>query len=885
MPAERDSLGARRDLRLGDQTWRVMSLEAAEAAGAGPLSRLPRSLKVLAENLLRHEDGLVVGAPQLAALKQWGGGGGVGQEVPYHPTRIVLNDSGGLPTMADLAALRDAMARAGADPRRVNPRVPADMVVDHSIMVDHAGTPDAAARNLDLEYARNAERYRFLRWCQGAFDNFRVVPPGNGILHQVNLEFLARCVWTGARGNDRWAFPETLLGTDSHTPMINGIGVFGWGVGGIEAAAAILGQPIGIVLPRVVGCRLTGELRRGVTATDAALLVTQRLRQVGVVACYVEFFGPGLAALNVFDRATLANMAPEYGATMGFFPVDAQTVAFLELTGRGGDHARLVESYCRMQGLWHDPAGAQPDYTEVVEIDLDEAEPSAAGPRRPQDRVALPAIRPSFEQAFPPAADAPGRLPDGAVVIAAITSCTNTSNAQNMLAAGLLARKAVARGLTAKPWVKTSLAPGSRVVADYLAATGLQDDLDALGFHLIGFGCTTCMGNSGPLPPDTEAAIEAGNTTAVAVLSGNRNFEGRIHTQARANYIMSPPLVVAHALAGTVRLDMTREPLGTGNDGQPVLLADLWPTPEEITAAAAVALNAPRFTDRYAEVFRGDARWEALPAPKGDTFPWDADSLYLNEPPFLLDVPQEAPPIADITGARALALLGDSITTDHISPVGIITPSSAAGQYLISLGVQPAAFNSFAARRVKHEVMIRGTFANIRLQNRLAGGRTGGWTRHEPSGEILPMHEAAARYAGQGVPLVVVAGQDYGAGSSRDWAAKGTLLLGVRAVIANGFERIHRSNLIYMGVLPLELPAGVTGETLALDGSETWDITGIHPAPAPGTAIPARLRRADGRVEELTLLCRLDTPFEAECFRAGGILPRVLRADLAEAAS
>ncbi|HEV7456861.1 MAG TPA: aconitate hydratase AcnA [Roseococcus sp.] len=885
MAAERDSLGARRDIRLGEHIWRVVSLEAAEAAGAGPLSRLPRSLKVLAENVLRHEDGLVIGAPQLAALKGWGDPAAVGQEVPYHPTRVVMNDSGGLPAMADLAALRDAVVRAGGDPRRINPRVPADMVVDHSIMVDHAGSPDAAARNLDLEYERNAERYRFLRWCQGAFDNFRVVPPGNGILHQVNLESFARCVWTETRGNQRWAFPETLLGTDSHTPMINAIGVFGWGVGGIEAAAAILGQPIGIVLPRVVGCRLTGALPRGVTATDAVLMVTQKLRAVGVVASYVEFFGPGLAALNVFDRATLANMAPEYGATMGFFPVDAQTISFLEMTGRGGDHARLVESYCRMQGLWHDAAGVQPDYAEVVEINLSEAEPSAAGPRRPQDRVALPRIRDSFEAAFPPAPEAEGRLSDGAVVIAAITSCTNTSNAQNMLAAGLLARKAVARGLRAKPWVKTSLAPGSRVVADYLEATGLQAPLDALGFHLIGFGCTTCMGNSGPLPPETEAAIEAGQTTAVAVLSGNRNFEGRIHTQAKANYIMSPPLVVAHALAGTVRIDMTREPLGTGHDGQPVFLADIWPSPEEIAQAASVALNAPRFTNRYATVFQGDARWEALPAPKGDTFPWEGESLYLNEPPFLREVPREAAAIPDITGARALALLGDSITTDHISPVGIITPGSAAGQYLISLGVPPAEFNSFAARRVKHEVMIRGTFANIRIQNRLAAGRTGGWTRHEPSGEILPVHEAAERYAAEGVPLVVVAGQDYGAGSSRDWAAKGTLLLGVRAVIANGFERIHRANLVYMGVLPLELPAGVTVETLGLDGTERWDIAGIHPAPEPGAGLPARLHRADGRVEELTLRCRLDTPFEAECFRAGGILPRVLRASLvAEAA-
>ena len=885
MTAIRDSFGARSRLTSSGVTYDVVSLEAAEGFGAGALSRLPRSLKVLAENLLRHEDGAIVGSEQLGALKAWTSPQGVGLEVPYLPTRVVLNDSGGLPTMADLAALRDATQRAGGDPRLINPRVPADMVIDHSIMVDFAASPDAASRNLDLEYERNAERYRFLRWCQGAFKGFRVVPPGNGILHQVNVEFFARCVWTDQIDGRPCAFPETLLGTDSHTPMINALGVLGWGVGGIEAAAAILGQPVSIVLPRVVGCRLVGTLRSGVTATDVALLVTQRLRALGVIAAFVEYYGPGVAQLSLPDRATLSNMAPEYGATMGFFPIDRETVRYLELTGRGGSQARLVEDYCRMQGLWHEPDGAQPDYLESIEIDLADVEPSAAGPRRPQDRVTLPQVRTSFETSFPAASPAgPGSLSDGAIVIAAITSCTNTSNASNMLGAGILARKAAECGLRTKPWVKTSFAPGSRVVADYLAATGLQDHLDTLGFHIVGYGCTTCMGNSGGLAPEIEKEIQSGDISAVAVLSGNRNFEGRIHTLAKANYIMSPPLVVAYALAGTVRIDLSRDSIGTDRDGKPVHLADLWPTAEEIAAATEQALTTERFASRYAEVFAGDARWEALPQPAGDTFSWDSASLYLNEPPFLNEV--SPAPIAheDIRSARILALLGDSITTDHISPVGIITPGSAAGQYLISLGVKPAEFNSFAARRVKHDVMIRGTFANIRLRNRLTPDRTGGWTRHEPSGEAMPMHEAAARYAREGVPLVVIAGTEYGTGSSRDWAAKGTLLLGVRAVIANSFERIHRSNLIYMGVLPLQFPDGVTAETLELDGTEQFDLQGIAPSPHSCATIRCVIRRKDGRNETLDLLCRLDTPFEAECFRQGGILPRVLRSTIDQAA-
>jgi aconitate hydratase len=879
-----DSFAAIRALRADGVDHAVMSLEAAEAHGLPGLTRLPRSLKVLAENVLRHEDGRAVSQATLAALRNWSSAAGIGQEVPFHPTRLVLNDSGGLPAMADLAALRDAVRRAGGDPARINPGVPADMVIDHSVMVDVFGTPDAVTRNLDLEYSRNGERYRFLRWCQDAFEGFRVVPPGNGILHQVNLEHMARCVWTDRRDGELWAYPESLMGTDSHTPMVNALGVLGWGVGGIEATAGVLGQPIGIVLPRVVGCRLVGAPPVGTTATDVALLAVQRLRAHGVIAAYVEFFGPGLAQLSLPDRATLANMAPEYGATMGFCPIDAETIRFLELTGRGGAHARLVEAYAKAQGLWHDPEGVQPDFLEVMEIDLSAVEPSAAGPRRPQDRVSLPQIRSSFDAAFPPREAVPeGGLQDGAVVIAAITSCTNTSSPPGMLGAGILARKAVARGLKTKPWVKTSLAPGSTVVADYLSATGLQADLDRLGFNLIGFGCTTCMGNSGPLPPETEQQIEAGNSVAVAVLSGNRNFEGRIHTLAKANYIMSPPLVVAHALAGSIRIDLTREPIGTGRDGMPVFLADLWPTPAEIGEAMRVALTTKRFEDRYATIFEGDARWRSLDAPLGRTFPWARDSLYMKEPPFLLDVPEEPEPATDLHGARMLVMLGDSVTTDHISPVGIITPASASGQYLIEHQVRPVDFNSFAARRLNHQVMIRGTFGNIRLRNRLAPGTEGGWTRHQPSGEVMPIHLAAERYAAEKVPLIVVAGAEYGTGSSRDWAAKGTRLLGVRAVIALSFERIHRSNLVYLGVLPLQLPEGVTLEDLQLDGTETFDITGIEPAPAPRSRVACTIHRADGRSETLTLLCRLDTPFEAECFRHGGILPRVLRQHLASA--
>jgi aconitate hydratase len=876
-----DSFAAIRPLLVDGTSYTTMSLVAAEANGLTGLTRLPRSLKVLAENVLRHEDGRAVTVATLKGLRLWSTAKGVGAEVPFHPTRLVLNDSGGLPAMADLAALRDAVRRAGGDPTRINPGVPADMVIDHSVMVDAFGTRDALARNLDLEYERNGERYAFLRWCQQAFTGFRVAPPGQGILHQVNLEHMARCVWTTQQGGMRWAFPESLMGTDSHTPMINALGVLGWGVGGIEATAGVLGQPIGIVLPRVVGCRLVGTPAQGVTATDITLLVVQRLRAYGVIAAYVEFFGPALSRLSLPDRATLSNMAPEYGATMGFCPVDAETIRFLELTGRGGMHGRLVEAYCRAQGLWHEADGPQPDFLETVEIDLSDAEPAAAGPRRPQDRVGLPQIRTSFESAFPPRETVPaGGLPDGAVVIAAITSCTNTSNPDGMLGAGILARKAAARGLTTKPWVKTSLAPGSTVVAEYLEATGLQDHLDQLGFNLIGFGCTTCMGNSGPLPEAVEQAIAIGASVAVAVLSGNRNFEGRVHTLAKANYIMSPALVVAHALAGTIRIDLTRDPIGMDRDGRPVMLSDIWPTPAEIEEARQIALTTERFVRRYGAVFAGDDRWRNLEAPGGDTFPWSKNSLYMQEPPFLQDVPVEPEPAEDLRGARMLVLLGDSVTTDHISPVGIITPDSASGRYLVEHQVRPRDFNSFAARRLNHHVMIRGTFGNIRLRNRLAAGTEGGWTRHQPSGEVLPIHEAAERYKAEGVPLIVVAGSEYGTGSSRDWAAKGTRLLGVPVVIAGSFERIHRSNLVYLGVLPLQFPEGVTPETLGLDGTETFDLVGIAPAPAPVSTVTLTIHRNDGRTETVPLLCRLDTPFEAECFRHGGILPRVLRQHL-----
>ncbi len=882
-----DSLGASRTIDVNGQQFAYFSLKAAEEAGAGPVTRMPRSLKVLYENLLRHEDGKAVSKDHLLQFADAAARPDREMEIFFHPTRILMNDSAGIPLMADLAALRAAAVRNGGDPALVNPQIPADMVVDHSVMVDAYGSAGAFDANLDLEFERNGERYRFLRWAQGAFDNFRVVPPGTGICHQVNLEYLARGVWTTTDGNTTTAHPETLLGTDSHTPMINGIGVLGWGVGGVEGGTALLGQPVTMMVPRVVGCHLTGRLPAGTTATDLVLTITERLRAHGVVGSFVEFHGAGLKALSLSDRATLANMAPEYGATMGFFPIDEEALRYLDVTARGGDHLALVETYCRAQGLWHDPTEVQPDYAEIVEIDLGSIEPSIAGPRRPQDRIRLADAAGSFDElakGYPrlpdggaPVADQDWALDHGHVVIASITSCTNTSNPSVMLAAGMLARNAVARGLTVKPWVKTSLAPGSRIVAEYLSRMGLQAPLDQLGFHLVGFGCMTCMGNSGPLDPAISQAIDDHGVAASAVLSGNRNFEGRIHPHVRSNYIGSPPLVVAYALAGSLRMDLTLEPLGTDPDGQPVYLRDIWPSAEELAEAVDRALDPDVFRERYGNVFAGEARWQAVKAPQSGTFEWDADSLYMKEPPFFEGLGPDLSPVTDIRGARVLAMLGDSITTDHISPVGTITPSSAAGQYLQELGVPPADFNSFAARRVNHEVMIRGAFANIRIRNEMADGREGGWTRAVDSDEIVPIHVAAEIYRQAGVPLVVVAGNDYGVGSSRDWAAKGTTLLGIRAIIAEGFERIHRSNLIGFGVLPLQLMPGVNRQTLALDGSETFDVGGLADGLEPRRHLPCRITRADGSVTEIELICRLDTGVELDYYRNGGSLHYVLR--------
>lgn len=892
MAAAADSLSALRHFTFNDESYTYYSLQAAQENGAGEIMSLPRSLKVLYENMLRHEDGISVTADHLKDFYSAVRERRFDKEVFFRPTRLLMNDSAGIPLMADLAALRAAVADKGGDPQKINPLIQADMVVDHSVMVDVSGQAQALTKNLDLEFERNAERYQFLRWAQQAFTNFRVVPPGIGICHQVNVEFLARVIWTQTSSHGTLIFPETLLGTDSHTPMINSLGILGWGVGGIEGGAAMLGQPITMALPRVVGCRLTGSLPVGVTATDLVLTLTQRLREYKVVAAFVEYFGPGLASLSASDRATVANMAPEYGATMGFFPVDELTLQYLAQTNRGEANA-LIEHYAREQGLWHEPEGPQPVYDELIEIDLSEIRPSIAGPRRPQDRVLLKESATRFEQdvyqSAPPLQEGgvPVRghdwtLDHGDIVIASITSCTNTSNPANMLTAGLLARNAVKKGLSTKPWVKSSLAPGSRVVADYLSDTGLQTSLDQLGFNLVAFGCATCMGNSGPLAPEITEAIENSSVASVAVLSGNRNFEGRIHPLARANYICSPPLVVAYALAGSMRVDFEKHPLGHTADGEPVYLADIWPDPEEVAQLVNTALKPDRFLERYATAFDGEERWQALPKPRSKTFQWDPQSLYMKEPPFFQELSTDLPARSPLEGARALLILGDSITTDHISPVGAITASSAAGRYLQSLGVAEKDFNSFAARRVNHNVMLRGTFANIRIRNEMADGREGGWTRYMPNGELLPIHEAAARYREEGVPLIVIAGKDYGAGSSRDWAAKGTHLLGIRAVVAEGFERIHRSNLIGMGVLPLEFQPGVNRQTLQLDGTETFDIHGVQTL-EPRCMLTCVIKRADGTQQEVELRCRLDTPLELAYYENGGILHYIGRQILRQA--
>ncbi len=830
----------------------------------------------------RTAGGGSVSPDDITAVAGWDATGATTREIAFTPARVLLQDFTGVPAVVDLAAMRDGVVRLGGDPSRVNPLQPVELVIDHSVQVDHFGRPDAFTLNAELEFNRNLERYAFLRWGQNAFDNFRVVPPDTGIVHQVNLEYLARVVCRESIDGRTMAYPDTLVGTDSHTTMINGLGVVGWGVGGIEAEAAMLGQPISMLVPEVIGVRLVGSLREGITATDLVLTITERLRQQGVVGKFVEFYGPGLEHLTIADRATLGNMSPEYGATIAIFPIDGMTLEYLRLTGRPPDQVALVDAYAKAQGLFRDAGSPDPVYTETVEMDLGAVEPSLAGPRRPQDRVPLGRAKVEFERALTdmrgeattPAADS---LDHGSVVVAAITSCTNTSNPSVMIGAGLLAKHAVERGLQVKPWVKTSLAPGSRVVTEYLRAAGVLEYLERLGFHVVGYGCTTCIGNSGPLPPDVSTAVAERDLVVVSVLSGNRNFEGRIQAQIRANYLASPPLVVAYALAGRMTLDLTSEPLGQDGDGRDVFLSDLWPTSREIQASLVASVRSEMFTTSYGSVFDGDARWQALPAPSGERFDWVSDSTYIRQPPFFDDITLEPAPIEDIRGARGLALLGDSVTTDHISPAGAIPEDSPAGRYLVAQGVAPHEFNSYGARRGNHEVMVRGTFANIRLRNQLAPGTEGGWTRYQPDDEQMPIFDAAVRYREAGVPLVVLAGKEYGSGSSRDWAAKGTRLLGVRAVIAESFERIHRSNLVNMGVLPLQFAVGDGAASLGLTGRETFQVVGLANGLTPRGGLDVRAETADGGAVTFRTTVRIDTPEELVAFRHGGILPYMLR--------
>ncbi|AWJ90850.1 aconitate hydratase [Azospirillum baldaniorum] len=885
-----DSLKTRRSLSVGGKSYDYFSIKAAEDAGLGDLSRLPYSMKVLLENLLRFEDGRTVSTDDVKAVAQWLHDKRSDREIAYRPARVLMQDFTGVPAVCDLAAMREAMAALGGDPKKINPLVPVDLVIDHSVMVDYFGNPSAFEKNVELEFERNLERYAFLRWGQKAFDNFRVVPPGTGICHQVNVEYLAQGVWTDTDPAGKLvAYPDTLVGTDSHTTMVNGLGVLGWGVGGIEAEAAMLGQPISMLIPEVVGFKLTGRLKEGTTATDLVLTVTQMLRKKGVVGKFVEFYGPGLDHLTLADRATIGNMAPEYGATCGIFPIDAETIRYLTFTGRDADRVAMVEAYARAQGMWRDAGTPDPVFTDALELDMTTVEPSLAGPKRPQDRVPLSQAAQSFGTdlvgAFK-AEDADRSVPvkgcgynldQGAVVIAAITSCTNTSNPAVLVAAGLLARKAVEKGLKSKPWVKTSLAPGSQVVTDYLAKAGLQPYLDQLGFNIVGYGCTTCIGNSGPLPDPIAAAVEEGNLVVAAVLSGNRNFEGRVNPHTRANYLASPPLCVAYALAGNMKIDLAKDPIGTGHDGQPVYLKDVWPTNQEVQDAIDASLSAEMFRSRYGNVFEGPEQWRGIQTAEGQTYEWQAGSTYVKLPPFFADMPKTPDAVSDVRGARALAVLGDSITTDHISPAGSIKKTSPAGEYLLSHQVRPQDFNSYGARRGNHEVMMRGTFANIRIRNEMLAGVEGGETRHYPSGEQLPIYTAAMRYAQEGVPLVVIAGKEYGTGSSRDWAAKGTKLLGIRAVIAESFERIHRSNLVGMGILPLQFKDGLTRNDLALDGTETFDIDGIEQDLRPRKDVTMTITRADGQTRQVPLLLRIDTVDEVEYYRNGGVLNFVLR--------
>ena len=886
-----DTLKTRRLLTVGDKTYAYYSLPAAEEAGLSGVSRLPISMKVLLENLLRNEDNISVSPDDLKAVAAWiDNKGSVEHEISFRPARVLMQDFTGVPAVVDLAAMRDAMTALGANPEKINPLNPVDLVIDHSVMVDHFGTSKAFGDNVAREYQRNIERYNFLRWGSSAFNNFRVVPPGTGICHQVNLEYLAQTVWTNSDEGQEVAYPDTVVGTDSHTTMINGLAVLGWGVGGIEAEAAMLGQPIPMLIPEVIGFKLDGALPEGATATDLVLTVTQMLRKKGVVGKFVEFYGPGLANMTLEDQATIANMAPEYGATCGFFPVTQATIDYLAATNRAPERVALVEAYAKAQGLWREPTDPDPVFTDSLYLDMSGVLPSLAGPKRPQDRVLLSDAAPEFKSAL--TGDTFGKpdslaerfkvegenfdIGNGDVVIAAITSCTNTSNPSVLIAAGLVAKKAVEKGLKVKPWVKTSLAPGSQVVTDYLKAAKLDKSLDALGFNLVGYGCTTCIGNSGPLPEPISESIQKNDVVACSVLSGNRNFEGRVNPDVRANYLASPPLVVAYALAGSMQIDLINEPLGEGKDGQPVFLKDIWPTTAEVTALQRKHVTNKMFATRYADVFKGDKNWQGIKVKGGQTYDWDMGSTYVQNPPYFRDMQMEPTPVTDIVEARVLAVFGDSITTDHISPAGSIKTTSPAGQYLIDRQVPPSEFNGYGARRGNHEVMMRGTFANIRIRNRITPDVEGGVTKHFPSQDQMSIYDAAMRYQGEGRPLVVFAGKEYGTGSSRDWAAKGTKLLGVRAVVAESFERIHRSNLVGMGVLPLQfLQEG--WHKLGLTGEEIVTIRGLTELAPRKQLIVEMYRPSDGRIARFPVRCRIDTPTELEYFKHGGVLNYVLR--------
>ena len=909
MMKSRDSFGALSSLEIEGKEHRYYSLPALEKRGLGEVSRLPFSLRILLENLLRHEDGESVTAEDIKALLNWDPQAGPSQEIAFSPARVVLQDFTGVPSVVDLAAMREAMSGLGGDSRKINPLVPSELVIDHSVQVDSFATATALQINVQREFERNRERYEFLKWGQTAFDNFKVVPPATGIVHQVNLEYLARVVFARESDVGLLAYPDTLVGTDSHTTMINGLGVLGWGVGGIEAEAVMLGQPISLLIPQVVGFRLEGELKEGATATDLVLTITEMLRERGVVGKFVEFFGPGVAGLSLADRATLGNMSPEYGATCAMFPIDRQTIDYLRFTARDESRIRLVEAYIRAQDLFHTPESPEAEYSDTVQLDLSTVEPSLAGPKRPQDRIPLRTSKQAFEGVVDQvcsavSGDSEGRvatatrtrrrvqvsmespgsqdpvefeLRDGAVVIAAITSCTNTSNPVVMVAAGLLARNAIRKGLKRHPWVKTSLAPGSKVVTAYLDQAGLTRYLDELGFNLVGYGCTTCIGNSGPLPGPISEAINENDLIACSVLSGNRNFEGRISLDVRANYLASPPLVVAYALAGRMDIDLYEEPLGRDSAGAEVFLRDIWPSQEEIEETIRKSVRREMFAEKYADVFTGDQTWQEIAVPAGDRYQWDPSSTYIKNPPFFEGMTSQVGQLSDIRGMRVLALLGDSVTTDHISPAGAIPRDGPAGRYLMSHGIEPWQFNSFGSRRGNHEVMMRGTFANIRLRNKLVPGVEGGYTRMEEGAEVLPIYDAAMRYLEMGTPLIVIAGKEYGSGSSRDWAAKGTRLLGARVVLAQSYERIHRSNLIGMGVLPLQFEAGMSAASLQLTGFESFDVTGLEKELVPGQRLRVRVRSGNGSERVFEAIVRIDTPNEALYYRHGGILHYVLR--------